>query len=96
MILEKDGQVIIFPPAVTFTRPFNNLNVYTAGPANSVSFYVAAFGNALYTRNLSVKFYNNVLFDDTPMNYFSIVKKQIDNLPISSYYSKSDHSFGFQ
>ncbi|MDB5280774.1 MAG: hypothetical protein JWR61_5729 [Ferruginibacter sp.] len=62
---------------------FNNLNVYTAGPPNSVSFYISAFGNALYTRNLKVSFYNNILFNDVPMNYFSIVKKQVNNIPLS-------------
>lgn len=62
---------------------FTNLNVYTAGPPNSVSFYISAFGNALYTRNLRVNFYSNTLFNDVPMNYFSKVKKQVDNLPLS-------------
>ncbi len=66
---------------------FNNLNVYTAGPPNSVSFYISAFGNALYTRNLRVSFFNNILFNDAPMNYFSIVKKQVDNIPLSALQS---------
>ncbi len=63
---------------------YGNLYVYAAAPANSVSFYIAAFGNSLYKRNLSVKFYNDVLFNDAPMDYFSIVKKQVNNIPISS------------
>jgi hypothetical protein len=62
---------------------FTNLNVYTAGPANSLSFYISAFGNALYTRNLKVNFYNTTLFDNVPMNYYTKVKKQVDNLPLS-------------
>lgn len=66
---------------------FNNLNVYTAGPANSVSFYISAFGNALYTRNLRVNFYNTILFNDVPMNYFSIVKKQVNNIPLNIFQS---------
>jgi hypothetical protein len=64
-------------------QTYNNLNVYTGAPANSVSFYIAAFGNSLYTRNLRVMFYDKILFNDAPMNYFSIVKKQVDNIPLS-------------
>ncbi len=66
-----------------YFQNFSNLNVYTAGPANSVSFYISAFGNALYTRNLRVKFYNTTLYDNVAMNYFSKIKKQVDNLPLS-------------
>ena len=62
---------------------FTNLNVYTAGPANSVSFYISAFGNALYVRNLRVNFYNTKLFDNVPLKYYAKVKKQVDNLPLS-------------
>ena len=58
------------------------MNVYTAGPANSVSLYIAAVGNALNTRNLRVKFFNNVVLN-TPMNYFDTVKRQVDNLPLT-------------
>ncbi len=70
-------------PCCSLGKLFTGLNVYTAGPANSVSLYIAAFGNALYTRNLQVKFYSKLMLD-TAMNYFTIVKKQIDNLPLSS------------
>ncbi len=74
-------------PCCDYFQNYSNLNVYTAGPPNSVSFYVSAFGNALFTRNLRVNFYNNVLFNDAPMNYFSIVKKQVNNIPLSSFQS---------
>ncbi len=73
-------------PCCDLSKVFSNLNVYTAGPQNSVSFYIAAFGNALYTRNMRVKFFNTVIMD-TAMNYFSQVKKQLDNLPLSSLQS---------
>ena len=69
-------------PCCDLAKTFTNLNVYTAGPANSVSFYISSFGNAVYTRNLRVKFYNTVVLD-TAMNYFTIVKKQLNNLPLS-------------
>jgi hypothetical protein len=71
-------------PCCDLYQNYDNLNVYLAAPPNSVSFYISAFGNSLYTRNLSVKFYNDVLFNDAPMNYFSIVKKQVDNIPLSA------------
>lgn len=62
---------------------FTGLNVYKAGPANGLSLYVAAFGNALYTRNLKISFFGNVITDTVPMNYFTVLKKQFDNLPLS-------------
>ncbi|MEO6729784.1 MAG: C25 family cysteine peptidase [Ferruginibacter sp.] len=69
-------------PGAGLLKNFTGLNVYTAGPANSVSFYIAAFGNASFTRNLQVKLFNTVVLD-TPMNFFTSVKRQIDNLPLS-------------
>jgi len=69
-------------PGFDLYKQFDNMNVYTAGPANSVSFNIAAVGNALNTRNLRVRFFNNVVLN-TPMNYFDTVKRQIDNLPLS-------------
>ncbi|MBC7687132.1 MAG: hypothetical protein H7211_03025, partial [Aquabacterium sp.] len=76
-------------PCCALSLYFQGMNVYTAGPANSVSLYVAAFGNALFTRNLQVTFYNTKVLD-TAMNYFSVAKKQVDNLPLS-YFPSSDH-----
>ena len=70
-------------PCCDLYQNFYNLHLYTGAPPNSMSFYITAFGNALYPRNLRVKFYNNILFDDVPMNYFSIVKKQVNNIPLS-------------
>jgi hypothetical protein len=69
-------------PCCAYSQLFTGLNVYTAGPSNSVSMYIAAFGNALFTRNLQVKFYNTSVLD-TSMNYFTSVKKQVNNLPLS-------------
>ena len=70
-------------PCCDLYQNFFNLHLYTGAPPNSISFYITAFGNALYPRNLRVKFYNNILFDNAPMNYFSVVKKQVDNIPLS-------------
>ena len=70
-------------PCCDLYQDFYSLHLYTGAPANSISFYITAFGNALYPRNLRVKFYNTILFDDAPMSYFTIVKKQVDNIPLS-------------
>ena len=67
-----------------YVQNFANLNVYTAAADNS-SFYISAFGNSNYSRNLKVKFGSSTLFDDAAMNNFSVVKKQVDNIPISSF-----------
>jgi hypothetical protein len=69
-------------PCCDIYKVFDNLNVYTAGPANSVSMYVSAFGNALNTRSLRVKFFNSTVLS-TPMNFFDTVKRRVDNLPLS-------------
>ncbi|MFM2358142.1 MAG: hypothetical protein RLY16_134, partial [Bacteroidota bacterium] len=63
-------------------KEFYGLNVYTAGPPNSVSFYVSAFGNALNMRNFRVKFFGNTILD-MPMNFFDTVKTRVDNLSLS-------------
>ncbi|MEP7141741.1 MAG: C25 family cysteine peptidase [Ferruginibacter sp.] len=73
-------------PCCPLSQIFTGLNVYTAGPANSVSFYIAAFGNAAlnaqFTRNLQVKL-NNTLVIDTALNNFTVLRKQLNNLPLS-------------
>ena len=61
---------------------FTGLNVYTAGPANSVSFAIAAGGNALNTRRIKLRFFNNVI-DSPTVNYFDTLKKTFNNLPLS-------------
>ena len=67
-----------------FIQNYTNLNIYTPAVDNS-SFYISAFGNSPYLRNLRVKLGNTVLFDDAIMNNFSIVKKQVDNIPMSTF-----------
>ena len=69
-------------PCCALSLFFQGMNVYTAAPANSVSLYISAFGNALFTRKLQVKFYNSQVLDTT-MNYFSSVKKKVDNIPLN-------------
>ena len=69
-------------PGFDLTNEFDGLNLYAAGPPNSLSFSINAFGNALNGRNLQVKLFNNMIID-TPMNYFTVMKIQKNNLPLS-------------
>jgi Peptidase family C25 len=60
------------------------LNKYNAGPANSVTFTISAFGNELYTRDLFAKLNNTeVLPPQNPMPFFSYHKDTVRNLPLS-------------
>ena len=67
-------------PCCNLFYQFTGLNVYGGAPANSVSFYVSAFGNALNTRNFKVKFFSNQILEQ-PMNFFDTVKTTLGNLP---------------
>jgi hypothetical protein len=69
-------------PGLDLFQNFDRLNVYTAGPANSVSLHIAAFGNALNVRNIRVKFFNTEVFA-SPMSFFDTVKKRVDNIPLN-------------
>ncbi len=64
------------------TELFQGLNVYTAGPANSVSLRIAAGGNALNTRKVKIKMFNSLVASIT-CNYFDTLKRSFDNLPLS-------------
>jgi hypothetical protein len=63
-------------------QEFDGLNVYTSGPANSVSCYVAAFTNQSTVRNVQIKIFNNVILDSQVI-YYDSVKKLATNLPLS-------------
>lgn len=63
-------------------QTFTGMNVYTAGPANSVSLSIAAGGNALNTRKIKIKFFNNIV-DSISVNYFDTLKRTFNNLPLS-------------
>ncbi|MCW3092535.1 MAG: hypothetical protein JWP81_3604 [Ferruginibacter sp.] len=76
-------------PCCPLSQVFSGLNVYTAGPANSLSLYIATSGNASFTRNLQVKI-NSTLLIDTVMNNFAMIKRQLDNLPLS-YFQNTDN-----
>ncbi|MEO8824124.1 MAG: C25 family cysteine peptidase [Ginsengibacter sp.] len=59
---------------------FNNCNVYAAGPGFSLKF--AAVGSALNDRNVRAKIFNTAV-DEEHMPYFTYLKKELKNLPMS-------------
>jgi Peptidase family C25/FlgD Ig-like domain len=69
-------------PCCALSVDMNQMNVYQAGPPNSVTFTVNAAGNALNARNLQAKFYNTVVLDSA-MPYFNYKKAKVQNLPLS-------------
>ncbi len=69
-------------PCCDLSLDLDRMNVYQAGPANSVSFKINAVGNALNARNLRVKFYNTVVVDEA-MPYFNYLKTSVSGLPLS-------------
>jgi Peptidase family C25/FlgD Ig-like domain/CARDB len=69
-------------PCCALSVDMDKMNVYQAGPPNSVSVSVGAAGNALNARNLQMKFYNNVVLDEA-MPYFNYIKKTVNNLSLS-------------
>ncbi|MBP6022211.1 putative type IX secretion system sortase PorU2 [Ferruginibacter sp.] len=77
------------------SKDFTNINKYAAGPANSVMFTVAAFGNSfLYTRDLSARFYNTPVLstpgNPNPMPFMSYHKDTVRNLPLSLLQSNTN------
>lgn len=80
-------------PCCSLTENLSGLNVYTSGPPNSVIFTIAASGNALYTRELTAKFYNTTILGSSPPNpmpFFTYHKDTVRNLPISLLLSTSN------
>ncbi len=71
------------------SKDLQNMNRYAAGPANSVMLTISAVGDALYTRDLVVKFYNTTVLQ-TPMPYFNYHKDTVRNLPLSLLASPSN------
>ena len=67
-----------------FYHEFTGLNVYTAGPPNSVSFAVSMAGNALNTRQVKFRFFGNQIVPNQTCNYFDTLKKRFDNLPLTN------------
>ena len=69
-------------PCCDFTQELFNLNVYTAGPANSLSVRAAVAGNAPNARSVRVKLFGNTVYDNI-MNFFGTAVIDVNNLPLS-------------
>ncbi len=69
-------------PASPFTQQFTNLNVYNAGPTNSVTIRVNAFGNAPNNRRLKISFNNDSLYG-IDMNRYVSRKVVLSNQSLS-------------
>ncbi len=69
-------------PCCDLSKDLTNMNVYQSGPPNSVTFSVNAAGDALNDRELRVKFYNNVVLQES-MPYFNYLKKTVTGLPLT-------------
>lgn len=70
-------------PCCDAVMEFTQLNVYTAGPSNSVSLSVNAAGNAFNVdRDLKIRIFGNEIYRE-PMTLFSYKKVKLENLPLS-------------
>jgi hypothetical protein len=81
-------------PCCDLTKEFFDLNVYAAGPPNSLSFRINAAGSAPNTRNLKVKLFQNEITtapysSPISMPFFNYRKAEINNLPLSLLQSPS-------
>ncbi len=69
--------------AGALTQEFRDLNVYTAGPANSVSVWANIAGNAPNIRNARVRI-QALTVHDAPLPGFSYVRVNVNNLPLTT------------
>jgi hypothetical protein len=69
-------------PGFPFNQQFTNLNVYTAGPANSLSVRVNAAGNALNTRDLTIKVNTTQVYSQG-VAFFDTTRVRVNNLPLT-------------
>lgn len=76
-------------PCCALSYSINQLNVYTAGPPNSVMFTVSASGNAPFVRELTAKLWNTPILGTGStggpniMPFFEYHKDTVRNLPLS-------------
>lgn len=69
-------------PCCDQVKEIFGLNLYSAGPANSISFHSTVSGNAPNSRNVQIKLFQNIIYDSI-MNYFNTLSVSRDNLSIS-------------
>ncbi len=79
-------------PSGVLQNRFLTLNLYTAGPANSLSVRVNAAGNAENTRNLRVQLNgpSGVQIYNVGMPFFTYRKAVVNDLPLSHFLSTSE------
>ncbi|HEU5364576.1 MAG TPA: C25 family cysteine peptidase [Hanamia sp.] len=75
-------------PARRLAAGFTLSNIYPAGPGFSIKF--GAAGTSINDRNIQVKVLNTVV-DNEPMPYFTYLKKELTNLPMSLLSSSLDN-----
>jgi hypothetical protein len=80
-------------PSRRLAASFSNCNVYAGGPGFSVKF--AAVGSAANDRNIRVKIFNTVV-DEELMPYFTYLKKEVKDLPISLLISQDNIQVYFE
>ena len=69
-------------PCCDFVQEIFGLNVYTAGPANSLSFRTNVVGNAQQDRNLRINLFGNTIYNAN-MPAFEYKKVNLNNLPLT-------------
>ncbi|MEO9022778.1 MAG: C25 family cysteine peptidase [Ginsengibacter sp.] len=72
---------------------FKQINLYKNGPSASLKFGVA--GSALNDRNIKVTIFNTTV-EDEAMPYFTYLKKEIKNIPLSAFLDLSNLQISFQ
>jgi hypothetical protein len=80
-------------PGQPLVTNFGQMNVFTAGPAFSIRF--AAAGNAPNQRNVRAKIFNNVVAEQQ-MDYFTYLKKEVKDLPLSLLSDPNNVQFSFE
>lgn len=75
-------------PNFDLTLQINNLNVYTAGPPNSLSLRINAAGSAPNERYVRVRMYADSVYGFA-LPFFSYKKGEITGLPLSNFQSTS-------
>ena len=73
-------------PGLDLTYVLPGLNVYTAGPANSLSLRFNVSGNAPNERYIRAKLFTDSVYG-VPMPFFTYRKAEINNLPLSKMLS---------
>lgn len=80
-------------PSANFVFKLDSIYAYKTGPAASITYAVA--GSAFNGRSVQALVDNTVVSED-PMPYFAYVKKTVNNIPLSIFYSMDYVRLGFK